>query len=95
MLGLLGGSSPKPEWALAAALTVPHAMFPAGVREAIRSHSVEPLADPYISLAQETWGNLGFIEGAWQFRQFEREPEPEPVLPEPDTEPEVTLAHAS
>jgi glycosyltransferase involved in cell wall biosynthesis len=103
MLALLGIGVRKPAWALAAALTAPHAMFPAGAREAVRSKRVERLADPYVRLAQETWGNLGFVEGAWEFRHLEREPEPEPVAAVLDREPgvgrgletEVTVAHAS
>lgn len=102
-LGLLGLGPRKP-WLMAAALAIlPHAMFPAGLRDALRTKSVEPLADPYVRLAQESWGNLGFIEGAWQFRDFDSEPEPAPVAPALDSEPglsrgvetEVTVAHAS
>lgn len=100
MLGLLGLGVRKRR-ALAAALAAPLAMFPDGLRRALRAESVEALADPYLELAQETSGNLGFLQGLWEFRNFEREPAPVPPPVDEaldvsrDGEREVTIAHAS
>lgn len=53
-----------------AAVAVPHLLYPQGLRHAIASRSVAGLLDAYGQLAQETCGNIGFLEGLWRFRHF-------------------------
>jgi hypothetical protein len=78
MAGLLGLAAKRPRL-LALAVTVPHLMYPAGAREALRSRSPASLLDPYVELIEEGYGDVGFLEGLWMFRHFEREPaEPGP-----------------
>jgi glycosyltransferase involved in cell wall biosynthesis len=78
---------------LVAAVLAPHAMFPGGLRRALEDRTPEPLADPYIQLAQEAYGNVGFVQGLWQFRRLVPEPsEPAPFVEHSAPEPEV--AHA-
>jgi glycosyltransferase involved in cell wall biosynthesis len=54
----------------AAAFAIPHLFYPKGLRYAILNRSGETLLDAYIQLAQETCGNIGFIEGLWLFRHI-------------------------
>lgn len=53
-----------------AAVVIPHFLYPRGLRYAISSRSGISLLDAYIQLAQETCGNLGFVEGLWLFRHI-------------------------
>jgi hypothetical protein len=53
-----------------AALAVPHLLHPQGLRHAAASRSGESLLDAYVQLAQETCGNIGFLEGLWRFRHL-------------------------
>jgi glycosyltransferase involved in cell wall biosynthesis len=53
-----------------AALVTPQLLYPKGVCHAIMSRSVASLFDAYVQLAQETCGNVGFLEGLWRFRHF-------------------------
>jgi GT2 family glycosyltransferase len=59
------------------ALTIPHLLYPKGLHFAITSHSGRSFLDAYVQLAQEVSGNIGFLEGLWQFRY---------LIPEADTE---------
>jgi glycosyltransferase involved in cell wall biosynthesis len=61
----------------AAAVAAPQLLYPRGLRWAVTSRSVTSLVDAYVQLAQETCGNIGFLEGLWRFRQ---------LLPEGGTE---------
>lgn len=53
-----------------AAVAIPHLLYPSGLRYAISRRSGVSLLDAYIQLAQETCGNIGFIEGLWLFRHL-------------------------
>lgn len=53
-----------------AAVAIPHLLYPRGLRYAISSRSGVSLLDAYIQLAQETCGNIGFVEGLWLFRHL-------------------------
>lgn len=53
-----------------AALVIPQLLYPKGVRFAIANRVNASLLDAYVQLAQETWGNIGFIEGLWLFRHL-------------------------
>jgi glycosyltransferase involved in cell wall biosynthesis len=64
---------------LAPPFLVPHLMFPAGLRNALSSRRLDPLLDPYLKLAQESFENVGFIEGLWLFRGLEPQPEDAPT----------------
>ena len=62
-------------------LAVPHLLYPRGLCLAVTSRRPASLLDPYLQLAQETYGNLGFLEGLWLFRHLASEPSSEAVLP--------------
>ncbi|MEO3784319.1 glycosyltransferase [Actinocorallia sp. B10E7] len=53
----------------AAGLLLPLGLYPAGLRNALRRRSLEPLADPYLRLLQEACENIGFAHGAWKYRR--------------------------
>jgi glycosyltransferase involved in cell wall biosynthesis len=53
-----------------AALLTPQLLYPKGARSAVVSRSVASLLDAYVQIGQETWGNIGFLEGLWRFRNF-------------------------
>jgi glycosyltransferase involved in cell wall biosynthesis len=53
-----------------AALVTPQLLYPRGIRHAIASRSAASLLDAYVQLAQETYGNIGFLEGLWRFRHL-------------------------
>jgi len=59
------------------AVALPHLLYPLGLRHAISSHSGASLLDAYIQLAQETYQDIGFLEGLWLFRH---------LVPEADSE---------
>lgn len=69
VLALLGMSVRAPLFA-AAALLVPHLLYPQGLRTAISDRRAECLLDAYVQLAQEGCDDLGFIEGLWRFRHL-------------------------
>ena len=48
--------------ALLLAILLPPLFFPAGVRTALRTRRAAPLVDPYVRLAIEAAGNVGFVE---------------------------------
>lgn len=60
---------PFPYLAAAVAL-VPQLLYPRGMRAAIGERNARCFLDPYIQLAQETWANLGFVEGLLRTRGF-------------------------
>jgi hypothetical protein len=67
VLGTLLASIDVPLLAVAG-LAVPLLLYPGGIRHAIARRSAASLIDPYVQLAQETSGNVGFLEGLWRFR---------------------------
>lgn len=70
VLVMLGLSALLAPLALAA-LTVPHLLYPQGLRHAMaRRRWGASLLDAYVQLAQETCGNIGFLEGLWRFRHL-------------------------
>jgi glycosyltransferase involved in cell wall biosynthesis len=69
VLAVLLLSARRPSLAVAAA-AIPHLLYPQGLRGAIANHSAESLLDAYIQLAEETCGNIGFVEGLWLFRDL-------------------------
>ena len=69
VLGLVVLSTRRPSLAVAA-LAVPHLAYPQGLRHAIGGRSYASTLDAYIQLAQETCGNIGFLEGMWHFRRL-------------------------
>jgi GT2 family glycosyltransferase len=56
-----------------AAVAVPCLLYPRGLRDAITSRSHASLFDGYVQLAQETFENIGFLEGMWRFRHLAAE----------------------
>lgn len=66
LIGLAGRS----RLAALAAVLLPHAVLPAGVRAAVRARSAVPLADAYVAIVQEALGNLGFAEGMRRYRHL-------------------------
>src|SRR5260370_3031769 len=59
----------RPKLAVAATV-MPQLLYPQGLRYAIKSRFAASLLDPYVQIAQETCGNIGFLEGMWRFRHF-------------------------
>jgi glycosyltransferase involved in cell wall biosynthesis len=59
---------------IAAALLMPHLLYPQGMRLALGKRRVQCLLDAYVQLAQEGCEDLGFLEGLWRFRKFTPEP---------------------
>ncbi|GAA1544819.1 hypothetical protein GCM10009678_29340 [Actinomadura kijaniata] len=77
VLTLLAGSLRVRPLAAVAAL-LPLVLYPRGLREAVLGRTPEALLDPYLVLAQEASENVGFVRGAWAFRDMPREPRSEP-----------------
>jgi glycosyltransferase involved in cell wall biosynthesis len=73
-------SSWLPAFAIAA-FFAPQLLYPQGLRHAIASRSGVSLLDAYLLLAQETYGNVGFLEGLWRFRHLARERTDEAAQP--------------
>ena len=67
---LLAGAARRPSIALAA-LAAPHVASPHGVRGALAGRDPSRLLEPYLRLAQETWEDIGFLEGLWVYRDLE------------------------
>lgn len=59
---------------LAAVVLLPQLMYPKGLRLAVTSRRPACLLDPYVQLAQETYGNAGYLQGLWRYRGFTPEP---------------------
>lgn len=76
VLALLAASVFVP-YLLVAAVVVPQLMYPKGLRLAVSSGKPSPLLDAYVQLAQEACGNLGCVQGLWQYRGLV----PEPAIP--------------
>lgn len=55
--------------AAAAAVAAPMAVFSRWPRQARATGQGELLGYPYLQLAQETWSNVGLLQGIWQYRR--------------------------
>jgi hypothetical protein len=56
------------------AAALPQLLYPAGPRLAVTNRRPACLLDPYVRLAQETYGNIGYLQGLWRYRGFDSEP---------------------
>ena len=59
---------------LAVAVLLPHFMYPKGLRLAVARRRPASLIDAYVQLAQETYGNVGYLKGLWEYRSLLPEP---------------------
>ena len=67
--GLLGfAAARRSATAAVMAAAAPMLLFSRWPREAVHERDAELLAYPYLQLAQETWGNVGLLEGLRQSR---------------------------
>jgi GT2 family glycosyltransferase len=64
------------------AVAMPYLLYPKGMRSAIANRSGASLLDAFVQLAQETCGNIGFLEGLWRFRHLIPEARVESVAAE-------------
>jgi glycosyltransferase involved in cell wall biosynthesis len=62
---------------LAVAAVLPQLMYPKGLRLAVSGRQPSALLDAYVQLAQEAYGNVGYLQGLWRYRGFV----PEPAIP--------------
>jgi glycosyltransferase involved in cell wall biosynthesis len=60
--------------ALVAAVVLPQLMYPKGIRLAVTRRQPAALLDPYVQVAEEGLGNVGYIKGMWTFRHLVPEP---------------------
>ena len=58
----------------AAAAAAPLALYPRSPRAAASGRSLRCLLDAYIRLAQETYEDIGFLQGLWRFRHLVPQP---------------------
>ncbi|MEH0933938.1 glycosyltransferase family 2 protein [Micromonospora psammae] len=70
ILAVLGLWSPI---MFAVAALTPIAAYPRSLRDALRRRQLARLLDPYLLLAQEGCGNLGFVAGLWRYRNLRTE----------------------
>lgn len=54
----------------AACVLLPLLMYPKGLRLAVAGRRPECLVDSYVQLAQETYGNFGYLKGMWEYRNL-------------------------
>jgi GT2 family glycosyltransferase len=78
VLALLVLALRLPAFAIAA-LAVPHALYPQGLRATIADRRALGLVDAYVQLAQELCEDVGFVEGLWRFRHLVAEPRTERI----------------
>lgn len=83
VLAMLSLSLRLPTCAIVA-LAVPCALYPRGLRVAISERAANSLLDAYVQLAQETYDDIGFVQGLWRFRHLV--PEPSTKMPRTITE---------
>ena len=57
-------------WLVVAVVVLPQLLYPQGLRLAVTRRQLVCVLDPYVQLAQEAWGNAGYLEGLWQFRHL-------------------------
>jgi glycosyltransferase involved in cell wall biosynthesis len=53
-----------------AAILLPQLMYPTGLRLAVARRQPASALDAYLRLAEETYGNVGYLQGLWQFRNL-------------------------
>jgi glycosyltransferase involved in cell wall biosynthesis len=53
---------------LAVAVLLPQLMYPTGFRLALTRRQPASLLDAYVQLAQEAYGNVGYLQGLWRYR---------------------------
>ena len=56
---------------------LPLLMYPKGLRLAVANRRPAWLLDSYVQFAQETYGNIGYLKGMWEYRHFTPEPAPQ------------------
>jgi glycosyltransferase involved in cell wall biosynthesis len=80
-------------WLLLAAVLLPQLTYPRGLRYAVTRRRPACALDAYVELAEEAWGNSGYLQGLWRFRHLVPEAAAPPVLAEaqPELEPEPRL----
>ena len=78
-LMILGMTIRFPELAIAA-LAIPQALYPSGIRSAIARRRLSCLVDSYVQLVQESSEDVGFIHGLWCFRHLHIHPSKGAVL---------------
>jgi glycosyltransferase involved in cell wall biosynthesis len=61
---------------------LPLLMYPKGLRLAVTLKRPACLLDSYVQLAQESYGNSGYLKGMWEYRHFV----PEHAIPTADAE---------
>jgi glycosyltransferase involved in cell wall biosynthesis len=59
---------------LAVAAVLPQLMYPKGLRLALSSRRISYVLDPYVQLAQESYANIGYLQGLRQYRGLAAEP---------------------
>jgi glycosyltransferase involved in cell wall biosynthesis len=69
VLAMLAASVNVPLLAVAA-LAAPQFLYPGSLRTALSQRRTGCLLDAYLQLAQEAWGNVGFLHGLWTFRHL-------------------------
>lgn len=69
VLAMLAASAFFPPLAVAA-LAAPQFLYPGSLRTALSQRRADCLLDAYLQLAQEAWGNVGFLHGLWTFRRL-------------------------
>ena len=55
---------------VAATVVAPQILYPRSLRMALSQRKAVCLLDAYLQLAQEVYGNIGFLRGLWRFRHF-------------------------
>ena len=70
LVGALLAASIFVPFLLVVAAVLPQLLYPAGPRLAVTSRRPACLLDPYVRLAQETYGNVGYLQGLWRYREF-------------------------
>lgn len=73
MIALLVGAVFLPVLFAVCAL-LPLLTYPKGLRLAAANRQPACLLDPYVQFAQETYGNIGYLKGMWEYRHFTPEP---------------------
>ncbi len=69
VLALLA-ASPFFPFLFALAVLLPQLMYPMGLRLAVAGTKPSCLLDAYVQLAQEAYGNIGYLQGLWRYRGF-------------------------
>jgi glycosyltransferase involved in cell wall biosynthesis len=59
---------------LIVAVALPLLMYPKGLRSAVVLRKTSCMLDSYVQLAEEAYGNIGYIQGLWTYRHLVPEP---------------------